>query len=110
MYEDSILNRKVKKAHVQGENWTIVARYNEFDVADQKRQSVISPVLNAKVQRMSDDTFLVKTRKVAVVAELKDDVAESKEVETKTANTSKKSNPKREERAESEKRANRKNK
>lgn len=50
---------------MQGKSWRIQSRHNSFLDADNSRKAILTedPDTDTKVRRMSDNTFVVKTRK-----------------------------------------------
>ena len=45
-----------------GKAWTVSSRHTSFTDADQAREKLVTEETLAKVQRMFNDTFVVKTR------------------------------------------------
>jgi hypothetical protein len=54
------------KGPMYGKSWTVSSRHINFDAADKAREGLAAATTSVKVQRMSDDTFVVKTRASAV--------------------------------------------
>lgn len=54
------------KGPMYGKSWTVSSRHMSFDAADKARDKATTKTTSVKVQRMSDDTFVVKTRENAV--------------------------------------------
>ena len=59
------------KGPMYGKSWTVSSRHMSFDDADKAREKITTATTAVKVQRMFDDTFVVKTR-VNVVKETPD--------------------------------------
>jgi|ETNmetMinimDraft_15_1059895.scaffolds.fasta_scaffold196960_1 hypothetical protein len=56
------------KGPMYGKSWKVSSRHMSFDAADKVRVKLTAESVSVKVQRMSDDTFVVKTRESAVKA------------------------------------------
>ena len=54
------------KGPMYGKTWTVSSRHMNFDAADKAREKMTTKTTSVKVQRMSDDTFVVKTRESVV--------------------------------------------
>lgn len=54
------------KGPMYGKTWTVSSRHMNFDAADKAREKITTETTSVKVQRMSDDTFVVKTRENVV--------------------------------------------
>jgi hypothetical protein len=50
------------KDPMYGKVWTVSSRHTSFTEAEQAREKLATEVTLAKVRRMSNDTFVVKTR------------------------------------------------
>lgn len=50
------------KNPMYGKAWTVSSRHTSFADADQAREKLATEATLAKVRRMSNDTFVVKTR------------------------------------------------
>ena len=54
------------KGPMYGKSWKVSSRHMSFDAADKAREKATAETTAVKVQRMSDDTFVVKTREHVV--------------------------------------------
>ena len=56
------------KGPMYGKSWRVSSRHTSFDAADKAREKIVGKTTSVKVQRMFDNTFVVKTRESVVEA------------------------------------------
>ena len=62
MTAEETAEAKPPRSPMYGKPWKVSSRHMNFADADKARTKIAADALSVKVQRMSDDTFVVKTR------------------------------------------------
>ena len=96
--------KQEKPAQSQGRSWNVSLRTSEFETADAKRKLLMSANVEAKVQRLADGMFLVKTRE-NLNSEKLQPIATIAEIDERMISETRRKNPKQADREKAQKKS-----